>query len=60
MLANFFIELVQKESEMINDQKKFDWVLYSDGLSNRSKEGVDIIFEGPKGAVVKQSLFFNF
>ena len=60
MLANFVIELVRKELEMINDHKKFDWVLYFNGSSNRSKEGTDIIFEGAKGVVVEQSLFFNF
>ena len=45
---------------MINDKKKFDWVLNFDGLSNIFGGGVGIILEGPEGVVVEHSLYFNF
>ena len=60
MLADFVTELVWKEPKVLNGGKQLDWVLYSDGLSNRSWGGVGIILEGPEGVIMDHSLCFDF
>ena len=48
MLVDFMIELVQKELGKVYDQKRFNWVLYSDESSNRSRGSASIILKGLK------------
>ena len=45
---------------MVDDQKKFGWVLYFDGSSNKSREGMGVILKGLKGFMVEYSLNFDF
>ena len=53
------IELVHKEPEVVNDQKKSNQILYSNELSSTSG-GARIFLEGIEGVVIKHSLCFDF
>ena len=60
MLVDFVIELMWKESRAVKDKKRFEWMLYSDGSTNRSRYKIGVILEGPRSVMVEQSLYFDF
>ena len=49
VLVDFVTELASKEPDVVNGGKTSNWVLYFDGLANRSRRGDSFILEGQKG-----------
>ncbi|RDX66810.1 Pro-Pol polyprotein, partial [Mucuna pruriens] len=55
-LADFLVEM----TPVVNEEDEGEWFLSVDGSSNHAGSGAGVILEGPTGALIEQSLHFEF
>ncbi|RDX96111.1 Retrovirus-related Pol polyprotein from transposon 17.6, partial [Mucuna pruriens] len=55
-MADFLVEMTPTADE----DEEGEWFLSVDGSSNHTRSGAGVIFEGPAGAFIEQSLQFEF